>query len=213
MKMLFSLLLLLWPVSCFAESTIACHCFQNRNFNQQQPAAADAYFLASAQNGFMALVYGLDKKSLVKAKMAGADADELWILHEFSALSGRNTADIRGYYQRSGSWRSVASQLQLDPEVLGVIPLAALGGSSSQLAVAISDRRLVQYLGVDPETTIRARAAGMGTQELILAALIGAETGQIFRQIKSSQQSWGQRLFAAGIVDGYTLGMRLKAFF
>ena len=212
MKKILLLWLLMLPLNSFAESTIDCHCFQNRTFNSQLPAATDPYFLATAQNGFMALVYGLDKKALVKAKMAGADSTELWIIYELAELSGRSAEDVTQYYQQTGSWRSVVLQLKLDPESLGVDAWVALE-SPAQLEILIADRRLVKHLQVSSVAVAGGRAAGMNTQQLLLAILSGSEPEQLSYIGKSEQRSWGELLFEKGIGDGNSLSLRLKEYF
>ncbi|MEA3544945.1 MAG: hypothetical protein U9R69_06965, partial [Thermodesulfobacteriota bacterium] len=94
MRNLICLLLLILPTGSGAESTISCHCFQDRSFNHQDTAAADPYFLATTQNNFLALIYGIDKRAIVKAKMAGTSGSHLWILFDVAKRSQKTINQV-----------------------------------------------------------------------------------------------------------------------
>ncbi len=206
------LVLLLLPSPLFAASTIDCHCFQDRVFNPQAVSAADPYFLATAQNSFLARVYQVDKKSLVKAKMAGADSAALWISYDLATRSGTDVRQVDGLYQLSQDWRFVVSQLRLDPEQLGADYLASLG-QPERLAALIVDRQLTNHLRLKSRQIRNARSAGMTSQEIILAAIAGADPLTLAQQRQQQQRSWGQILFAVGITDGDSLNKRLSTYF
>ena len=72
----------------WAESTVNCHCFQDRAYDPQRAYAADPYFLATTQNSLLANLFGLSKKDVVRAKMAGANGDSLWVSHYLAKKSG-----------------------------------------------------------------------------------------------------------------------------
>ncbi len=202
-------LIFLSPLQVFAESTIDCHCFQERVFNPQRTFAADRYFLATAQNSFMALVYNLDKKQLVKAKMSGQSADQLWIGNDLAARSRHSVTEIARVYQQSGSWQKVVSQLSIDPEALGPKYLGQLG-HPEELSNTIADHQLVTRLGISPERLQKARLAGMTTQQLILASLLNPDPLQEFDALKKSSHSWGEKLFKVGLLDGQAIYQRIE---
>ncbi len=81
-------IILLPSLTLAAESTINCHCFQNRTYDHQDRAAADPYFLASSQSSFLSAIYNVEKRALVMAKMSGANNDYLWILYDLAARTG-----------------------------------------------------------------------------------------------------------------------------
>jgi hypothetical protein len=45
-----------------AESTINCHCFQDRTYNPTDPPASDDYILATSFNSFLARSFGITKR-------------------------------------------------------------------------------------------------------------------------------------------------------
>ncbi len=202
------LIFVLLPVLTGAESTVDCHCFNNRSYNPQAKAAADPYFLATTQNSFMVLLYKLNKKDLVRAKMSGSKGEELWIQNELARQSELTVQAVAKLYQESGDWYSVIGQLKLDPEKFGTDFLAA-SNSSQQLAALIVDRQLISALNADLETLNRGRTAGMGNKELILSVLLSEKPVELFGRIKNGQETWGEALSAAGLFHGADINRRL----
>ena len=73
-----------------AIPTISCHCFTDRSYDPARPALADPYFLAMTQNTLFALVFKIDKKSVVIKKQQGVSSDDLWIAYWIAAKSGQS---------------------------------------------------------------------------------------------------------------------------
>lgn len=210
-----SCLLFLWllslPLTVAAQSIINCHCFQERTFNPNHPAAADPYFLATTQNSFMAQSFGLKKRSLVKAKMEGADANDLWILYELAKRSSLEPSRLEQAYRQQKSWPRVVEVLNVDPERVGGTFWKRLG-SPTQLAQHIVDAKL-SAAGVAAEVVSRARRAGMANQELILAVLVGDDPVSLFSLVKTGHQSWGKYLAAQGLYDGDAIARQVNVRF
>lgn len=206
MKILFALLgLLLAAAPVSAATTVTCHCFQDRGFDPQRPSAADPYILATAQNSLLAGAFGLPKKEVVRAKMAGASGDRLWVVHYLAARSGRPAGEIAASREQAADWQSVLTSQRLDPAALSPRFVAALikGAGDEALAAAAADATLESRLGADPSAIEALRATGATSQEAILALFLGRRAGHSpldpFRRVKSGNATWGEILNASGI--------------
>jgi hypothetical protein len=205
-KILFPLLSLLLAASAaLAAPAITCHCFQDRSFEPQRPAAADPYILTTTQNSLLAAAFGLPKKEVVRAKMAGASGERLWVVHYLAARSGHAPGQIEAARQQASDWQAVLSSLRLDPALLSPRFVTVLGQAASDevLAAAAADATLESCLGAEPAAIETLRTAGATSQETILALFLGRRTGlpasELFQRVKSGNATWGEILHASGI--------------
>jgi len=205
-KILLPLLVLLVAASAaMAAPTISCHCFQDRSFEQQRPAAADPYILVTTQNSLLASAFGLPKNDLVRAKMAGASGDRLWVVHYLSARTGHSPGQMEEAREHAPDWQTVLNSLHLDPVLLSPRFVTALvqDGSDEALAAAAADATLEARLGAEPATIEALRKAGATSQETILAQFLGRRTGrparELFQRVKSGNGTWGEILYASGL--------------
>ena len=203
------LILLLIPTITGAESTISCHCFQDRTFNHRDTAAADPYFLATTQNSFISLIYGVDKRSLVKAKMSGTSGTQLWILQDIAEISQKSLSEVEDIYSISKNWLEVFKTLKLSSQQLTAQYLQ-LGNNPEQLADYIVDRQLIIQFSVSETDLQKWRKLGMVRKELILAILLKGDPADLYDQINSRIQTWGQLLYNQGLVDGHAISQQLK---
>ncbi|MEA3362248.1 MAG: hypothetical protein U9Q61_03140 [Thermodesulfobacteriota bacterium] len=209
MRTLFCLLLLLIPALTGAESTINCHCFQDRTFNHRDTAAADPYFLATTQNSFISLIYGVDKRALVKAKMSGTSGAHLWILFDVAERSQQDINTVAEIYPHTKRWRDVFTELQLTQQQLGA-DYWQLSNNPEQLADHIVDLQLIQYFSVTAGQVKNWRERGMNRKELILTILLEGDPPSLYNQVNSGMQTWGKLLFDQGLVDGKAINKRLR---
>ena len=187
----------------FAGATVSCHCFQDRQYQPQQSHAADPYFLATTRNSLMAVFYQVDKRGLVKARMSGADADELWMTHELARQSGLPISSIAAAYRASGSWKQAVDELRiagrLQPSLRDNLE------QPEHLVDVIVDELLMQALGVEAVQLRQLQQQGQTNPELILAVFLsrvgGLEPLEILRRHKSGE-SWGKLLHDQGLFDG-----------
>ena len=209
MKIIVALLFFLLPALAGAESTISCHCFQDRTFNHRDTAAADPYFLATTQNSFISLLYGVEKSSLVKAKMSGTSGSYLWILFDIAARSQQQIDTVDKIYGQSKRWDMVFKQLKLTPQQLGE-KYWQLGNNPELLADHIVDLQLSKKFGVKLDDLENWHKKGMNRKELILAILLKGNPLTLFNQVKSGQQTWGKLLYDQGLLDGKAINRALK---
>ena len=209
MKNLLCLLILLIPIGAGAESTINCHCFQDRIFDHRDTAAADPYFLATTQNSFISLIYGVDKRALVKAKMSGTSGAHLWILFDVATRSKQDINKVTEVYQHTKRWREVFKELQLSQQQLGE-KYWQQSNNPELLADHIVDLQLNQYFSVTADQIKNWRERGMNRKELILTLLLKGEPLTIYNQVNSGMQTWGKFLYDQGLLDGKAINQELR---
>ena len=209
MRVLICLLFLLFPTLSDAESTINCHCFQDRTFNHRDTAAADPYFLATTQNSFISLLYGVEKSSLVRAKMSGTSGSYLWILFDIAARSQQEIDKVDKIYGQNKNWDAVFKKLNLTPQQLGE-KYWQLGNNPELLADYIVDLQLNKQFGVNKNELQSWHKLGMNRKELILANLLDGDPITLYNQVNSGRQTWGKLLYDQGLLDGKAINRKLK---
>ncbi|MFK5925574.1 MAG: hypothetical protein QM483_02980 [Desulfuromusa sp.] len=209
MKRFIVLLFFLLPTLACAESTISCHCFQDRTFNHRDTTAADPYFLATTQNSFISLLYGVEKSSLVKAKMSGTSGAYLWILFDLAARSQQDIDTVDKVYGQSKRWDLVFKELKLSPQQLGE-RYWQLGNNPELLADHIVDLQLNKQFDVSIDELENWHKKGMNRKELILANLLTGDPITLFNQVNSHMQTWGKLLYDQGLLDGKAINQKLK---
>ncbi len=209
MRILLALTFLFLPALTGAESTISCHCFQDRTFNHRDTAAADPYFLATTQNSFISLIYRVDKRNLVKAKMGGESGTHLWILYDVAAHSKQEIGKVDEIYQRSKNWQEVFKKLELTRQMLGD-EYWQLSNNPELLADHIVDQQLIQYFSVTEDQIKNWRERGMNRKELILSLLLEGDPVTLYNQVNSGMETWGKLLYDQRLLDGKAINQKLK---
>ncbi|MDO3377801.1 hypothetical protein [Geoalkalibacter halelectricus] len=183
-------------------STITCHCFQDRSYDPDSPAAADAYFLASAQNTLLAAVFERSKREVVMAKQTGTSNEDLWIAYRAAALSSLEPRALLQERRRAAHWSQVLEKHAID---LAIPPVEAGDGWDEVLARAVIDQVLLEQ-GLADAATLRAlHEAGCDPQQTILAVFIAQAGGRpataVYFQAREGNRPWGQLLAEAGLAD------------
>ncbi|MCW8892135.1 MAG: hypothetical protein OQK50_08845 [Deltaproteobacteria bacterium] len=209
MKLILSLLMLGLPLVVSAESTINCHCFQSRTFNHRDSAAADPYFLATTQNSFISVIYNIDKRELVKAKMSGTSGSHLWILHDVAAHSQQPASQVETIHSASGSWAEVFKNLGLNTEDLGE-KYWQLSSTPEYLADHIVDLKLIEYFTTTSADLHHWHNKGLNRKELILSLLLDGDPLNLYNQVNSGMKTWGQLLYEQGLRNGGEISQKLK---
>ena len=199
-------LLVLTPANfTWAESTVNCHCFQDREYDPQGAYAADPYFLATTQNALLANLFGLSKKDVVRAKMAGASGDSLWVGHYLAQKSGNTHDEIKALISTGEGWGSVVKQLNIDPEQLEPLFVAALD-YPIKLAMIVVDEQLMENFDVEMLQLQQLRGQGADNQQTVMAVFLGQlsipEPVELFTQVEDGQSSWGHLLAEQGLFNG-----------
>ena len=188
-----------------AEPTASCHCFKDRKYDSQRAFASDPYFLATTQNALLAKLSGLSKKSVVSAKMGGADGDRMWVVHYLAHKSGKPFGEVEALYSEKGGWSEVVQQLKIDPEHLDPRFVAALN-DQRRLSMVVVDEQLVMHLAAEPLQLRRLREQGANNQQTIIAVFIDQlsplEATELFAQVAGAKISWGGLLAEQGLFNG-----------
>lgn len=204
-----TLSLLLFPVLVTAASTIQCHCYRDRTYDERNRSAADPYFLASSESSFLSAIYQVDKGSLVRAKMAGAAGSYLWILHDLAARSGQPAEAVAALRESEQDWIATFKKAGLSEKDLGP-RYWSLGPDPERLADHIVDLQLIRFFSVTAEQLEGWRARGMNRKELILANFLEGSPPDLYNLVISQTKSWSQMLAEQGYKDGKTITRTLK---
>lgn len=205
------LCLLLFPTLAFAaESTINCHCFQNRTYDHTDRAAADPYFLASSQSSFLSAIYNVEKRALVMAKMSGANNNYLWILYDLSQRTEQPAKHIATIQKQEKNWTVTFEKLGQTPESLGQA-YWTLGSKPAQLANLIVDDHLIRFFAVTKTDIQNWRDKGLNRKEIILGNILDGAPVDLYNQVNSKMKSWGQLLDEQGLKNGKAVTRKLKA--
>lgn len=196
------LLLTSLPFAAWGASVVACHCFQDRQFDPARPAAADPYLLATLQNRLIATAFAVPRQEIVRRKMSGAAGDRLWIGLWLARAGGRPPGEGLTV---SGPWVEAAARFGADPERLGTTFVARMteGADDAALAAAVVEEILAGWFGAERSDIRALRAGGADGRELVAAALLAGATGQgslaeVLRQARHDG-SWGVRMNQAGL--------------
>lgn len=191
---IFLLMSLLLPAGAWAAPTIDCHCFRDRSFDPARPLASNDYILATSRNSFLAAVYGVHKKEIVRARMSGTLALDLWLALDLARSTGQPAAMWLERRDRSGSWRQALREQKIETAWSGW-----LGKDKRQLY----DRLAALTIRVDDAVIMALRTDGADDRELvaalILAPLLKEKPVDLLRQVRAGGGSWGARLQQAGI--------------
>jgi hypothetical protein len=209
MKKMILLLLLFPSLTLAAESTINCHCFQDRTYNHQDRTAADPYFLASSQSSLLSAIYNVEKRSLVMAKMSGSTNDYLWILHDLVQKTGQPENQIAAIQSREKSWENTFQRLGQTPDSLGQT-YWKLSTNPQQLADSIVDEHLVKIFKISREEIRQWRKLGMNRKEIIIANILEGLPNDLYHLVNSGMKSWSQLLDEQGLANGKAVTEKLK---
>lgn len=209
MKKLMLFLLLFPSLTLAAESTISCHCFQNRTYNHQDRTAADPYFLASSQSSLLSAIYNVEKRSLVMAKMSGSTNDYLWILHDLAQKTGQPANQIADIQNHEKNWENTFQRLGQTSDSLGQM-YWKLSANPQQLADYIVDDHLVKIFKISREDIQQWRNQGMNRKEIILGNILEGPPAELYNQVNSGMKSWSQLLEEQGLADGKAVTKKLK---
>jgi hypothetical protein len=196
-----------------AEPVAACHCFRERTWNPEKPAAADPYILATTRSSLLSAAFGPPKAELVSAAMGGRAAEDLWVAHWAGTRLGRPAADLLSARDRTGGWAAALA----GAKGLGASFDAALaaGGDARALAALAVEDVLRARLGAGPRDLQALRSAGASIEELVLASVLarhlGVPTAPLVREVRAGRTTWGAVLDGAGLapkaMDGIVRGL------
>ena len=190
-----------------AESTVNCHCFTDRSYDQQNPEKVVPYLLATTQNSFLSVAFRTPKFKLVKELMSGVPSDQLWISNYFAAKFNYDIKSLMLLRAAKGSWLAGIDEAGIKQELLAPQLVAALEAKDDQqLAMAVVDEALLFLMGVDPQQLKELRKVEQDNRQLILSFFLAQRTGQIatelYRSVAAGETNWGTLAFVNNVQIG-----------
>ena len=199
-------LLALAPAPAPAEAAgPSCHCFRDREYDPANPAASDAYLLATASNSLLAAAAGMPKGDIVQALMSGTAGADLWVAAHAARRRGGTVRTVLQARAGVASWRELFTTGGWDLEALGPRFVAALasGGGDAALARVAAAATLAERIGAPWDQLDALAGRGASYQELVAAALIGRWAGKPALEVLDAARGaagWSSQLAATGKV-------------
>lgn len=194
--------LLALPTLAQAMPTMACHCFQNREFDPDRPGAADTYLLTTTFNSFQAHALNIDKKSIVRAKMSGEKSGDIWLRHWLAKKAGRSVAWAEQQRRETGSWLKAAQDAGVE-DIDALSPAQPIN-DDSRLAAAVARDWMKRYFGVGNDEIAELQEMGASLKEMTLSFFLAATAqepaAEIFERAHDDGMTWGLAAQEAGIV-------------
>ena len=190
----------------FAESTINCHCFQDRSYDPADKFAADDYILATSFNSLLAKSFDISKKQVVMLKMdEGVSQDDLLVGLKITKLSGGYLEQLLGLRRVGYTWPQIISGME-QQEIINNDKLAKAIKSGMPVYEAggrVADEMIAGFYKIPAEEIKRFRAYGLDEKEMVLVFILAHFKNQkpeIFvGQYKKQGSSWSQIAFNLGI--------------
>lgn len=197
------MLFFLLPLSSLA---MPCHCFSARDFDPQEPAAADPYYLATSQNSFFSIAFDIAKKNVVFAKQKPrSTAEGLWVINWLSLATGKDVKSLQKGKKVSSSWREALVLIGVDMTSLPAQFEALLNEEASEESLArfVVDDLLRTKGAISPEELEALRAGQAANEETILASFLGLKSAQrpseLHQLVASGKTTWGTLLLKSGM--------------
>jgi hypothetical protein len=198
-------LCLFYSSTAFAVQINACHCFQDRSFDAANPEKVDPYLLATTQNSFLATIFGIDKKKIVKAKMSGTSGDDLWIAYFVAAKTGTDVKSLMSARSTSGSWKAALLKNKVNLQLLGTRLSAAFAKDSSDrnLSASVVDQMIIDRFGVKEAEVNKLRMKRATNKEILLSIFLSLRSQrtslEYYDTVKAGKGTWGSNLNSLGI--------------
>lgn len=204
-KRIYIVILLLTLLPGLSQA-MPCHCFSARDFDPQEPASADPFYLATSQNSFFSVVFDIAKKKVVFAKQKPrATAEGLWILNWVSMQTDNDIKTLKKLVKDNGSWQSALKLLagQSDSLPLPFMNLVNSAADNDRLSQFIVDHLLIANAGISAKELKSLRNVQASNEESILAAFLAIKISQspseIFQIIASGKTTWGTLMLTSGM--------------
>lgn len=201
-----SFLFLFYSSTAFAVQVKGCHCFKDRAFDSAKPEKVDPYLLATTQNSFLATVFGIHKKDIVKAKMGGASGDDLWIAYFVAAKTDADVKSLMSVRGTSESWKAVLLKNKVSLQILGTCFSTAFTKDSSDknLSASVVDQMIIDRFGTKEAEVNKLRIKGATNKEIIMSIFLSLRSQrtsfEYYDTVKAGKSTWGSSLNSLGII-------------
>jgi len=189
-----------------AETTINCHCFQDRTYNPADPRAADDYILATSFNSFLSRSFAVPKREIVMLKMKeGVGQDDLLVGLQIARTTGIDLQQLLGPRRQGLAWSAIIDDLVQDEAIKKSRFLETIdaGISVQEAGAGIADKLIGEFYTV-PEATIQQfRQNGLNEKEMTLVLILAHARDQkpvaLVEQHTKQGRSWSEIAYSLSI--------------
>jgi len=185
-----------------AQSTIGCHCYQNRLFDTKAPGAADDFYLTTTHNAFYAQAGEATKKIIVRARQRGLSGDDLWLAFALSQNHALQLEQLVTTRLQHSDWESTLKQSGIDPATLEHELQRALQGKPSRAVTETVDQALIKRQLITAAQLAELRALNATSKEVLASVLLQiygkGSAVEYLRQVRSGAH-WDALMHQAGI--------------
>jgi hypothetical protein len=189
-----------------AETTINCHCFQDRTYNPAAPRAADDYILATSFNSFLSRWFAVPKKEIVMLKMKeGVGQDDLLVGLQIARTTGIDLQQLLGQRRQGLAWSAIINDLVSDETIKKsrLLETIEAGLPVKEVGAGIADQLIGEFYAV-PEATIQEfRQNGLNAKEMTLVLILAHARDQkaaaLMKQHTKQGRSWSAIANSLGI--------------
>jgi len=200
------LIILTLGYQAFAESTINCHCFQDRSFNPDDKFASDDYILATSFNSLLARSFDISKEQVVRLKMEEKVGQaDLLVGLKLTKLTGGYLDQLLGLSGAGYTWSQIImgmeqqAPINSDKLALDIKSGMPVGTAGDRVA----DEMISEFYAVPAEDVERYRAYGLSDKEiglvLVLAHYKDVKPETFVDQYKKQGSSWSEIAFNLGL--------------
>ncbi|MFA6687208.1 MAG: hypothetical protein WCS16_07000 [Desulfuromonas sp.] len=201
-----------------ANSTIQCHCFQERMFDTKKPGAADAYYLATTHNAFYAQAGGASKKIIVRARQRGLHEEDLWLAFALSQNYTNELEQLLTTRLQHTSWDDTLKVVGIEADTLSLELKRALQGEPSNITEETLLQALVQHNLADTVQLQELLELNASAKEFLASILLqqyGKQSASEYLRLVRSGAHWDWLMHEAGIdiaqveqLWAYALGLK-----
>jgi len=185
-----------------AESTIKCHCFQNRIFDTDNPGAADTYYLATTHNAFYAEAGGASKKIIVRARQRGLHEDDLWIAFALSRNHSKELEQLLTTRLQHADWNATLKAAGVRPADLSPELKRATQEEASNITEEILVQTLAEQNLANTVQLQELRELNANAKEILASVLLqqyGKKTAPEYLRQARSGAHWDWLMYQEGI--------------
>ena len=200
------LIILTSGFQAYAESTINCHCFQDRSFDPGDKFASDDYILATSFNSLLARSFDISKEQVVRLKMEEkVDQDDLLVGLKLTKLTGGYLDQLLGLRGAGYTWTQIITGMEqqapinsdkLAQDMRSGLPVGTAGDR-------VADEMISEFYAIPAEDIQRYRAYGLSEKEIGLILVLSYykdEKAETFvDQYKNQGRSWSEIAFNLGL--------------
>jgi hypothetical protein len=186
-------------VHTFAESTIKCHCFQERIYNPADRFAADDYILATSFNSLLARSFAIPHRQIILLKMReGVDQEELLIGLKITKVTGTDLRVLLSLRRENKTWAeiilevSTSGAIQKDKILGAIMP----GMPPEEVGTRVAHEMIREFYQVPPEQIEKLSISGLNEKQMALVFILSYVSDippeKLVEQYEKMGRSWSE---------------------